>query len=67
MLQTGREAAVDPIDLEHRFRSGFVMVVDGRDANVALLQRMLHRVYRVQLRPRFRNTVFYLVDALNES
>jgi hypothetical protein len=43
--------AVDPLDLEDRFRPGFVGVVDGRGANVAYLQQHLRRRFRWRRNP----------------
>ena len=59
-LQPERQVAVDPLEFEDRFPPGFLMVIDGRQANVEFLARHLRRRYRVVSRPLFKNTVFEL-------
>lgn len=54
------QAAVDPVVMEDRFQDGFVMVVDGRWANVAFLQDHLKRDYRVRRNLFSASTVFRL-------
>lgn len=61
-LSPERAVAVDPLDIEDRFPPGFVLVVDGRKANVEFLMRFFQRSYRITHRKLFINTVFELDD-----
>jgi len=45
-LTSERPVAFDPLDLEARFKPGFVMVVDGRRINSLYLRDRLERSYR---------------------
>ncbi len=44
-LTRERQVAADPLDIEEGFRPGFLMIVDGRDANVLFLRKYLKRHY----------------------
>jgi hypothetical protein len=46
VLTNERPVAFDPLDLEHRFRPGFVMVIDARRINSLYLRDRLVRRYR---------------------
>jgi SAM-dependent methyltransferase len=56
------QVSFDALDLEPHFNPGCVMVVDGRTKTVAMLRALLRRRYVVTERPRFKNTVFQLVE-----
>jgi methyltransferase family protein len=50
-LDPDRAVAFDPLDLESRFKPGFVMVIDGRWRNAEYLRRHFKRRYRYGLQP----------------
>jgi hypothetical protein len=60
VLTNERPIAFDPLDLEHRFRPGFVMVVDGRRINSRYLRDRFTRRYRFTEMP--WRYVFELVE-----
>lgn len=54
--------AVDVVNMEHKLRPGFRLVVDGRTENVGFLRRVLQRKYEVHERGLASNTVFELLE-----
>ena len=56
-----RHVAFDPLDLEPRFKRGFVMVIDGRWKNAKYFRSHLRRSYRFERLPNYR-FLFRLLD-----
>ena len=59
-LTSERAVAFDPVDLEPRFRPGFVMVIDARHRNARYLRERLRRRYRIS-----RMTARYLFELVD--
>ena len=59
-LTPKRQVAVDPLDLEWKFRKGFFMLVDGRTINVFFLKKYLRKKYKFRYRRLFSNSTFEL-------
>ncbi len=57
-LTPERKVAVDVLDLEDRFRPGFLLIVDGRWANAMFLREHLRGEYRFEYRTLFQNSTF---------
>ena len=61
-LTSERRVAFDPIDLEPRFRPGFVMVLDGRRRNAFYLRDNLRGRYNVVEMPLFADAGRFLFE-----
>lgn len=61
-LTPERQVAVDVLDLEDRFRPGFLLIVDGRWANAMFLREHLRGEYRFQYRTLFQNSTFEMMN-----
>jgi Methyltransferase domain len=59
-LRKDRKIAVDVLDLESKFRPGFVLIIDGRTANTEFLKDYLTRLYTYKDRTLYNNTVLEL-------
>lgn len=55
------QVAGNPLYLEDRFKPGFMMIVDGREINVAYLRKHLKRRYEFKKRWLYNNSVFKLL------
>ncbi|MDP6564888.1 MAG: hypothetical protein QF578_08690 [Alphaproteobacteria bacterium] len=60
-LRPDRKVAVDVLDLEAHFPSGFLLVVDGRFTNCRFLEAHFKRQYRKTFRRTLRNTSYELI------
>lgn len=60
-LTPDRRVAVDLLDIEDRFPTGFYLIVDGRWENTEFLRKHLRKNYLFRYRRLFHNSIFELI------